>query len=435
MSEQAGRPERLRAPKGVAEYVGSDARQFLAVRDALVEQARVAGYTFLELPIFEDTALFVRGVGESTDVVGKEMFTFEDRAGRSLTLRPEGTAGAVRAVIEHGLDSGALPVKVSYAGPFFRAERPQLGRYRQFTQVGVEAIGSDDPTIDADVIAVADAGYRALGLQHYDLLLNSLGCRTCRAEYRELLLAYWEAVDLDEPTRERARINPLRVLDDKRPALAATIAAAPVPADHLCADCTEHLFEVQSLLDRAGIPWQSAPRLVRGLDYYTRTTFEFSHTMLGAQSGIGGGGRYDGLVGMLGGADIGGVGFGLGVDRTLIACREEGVRLTDDATCDVFVIALDQRARPAMFAATTELRTFGIRTEMAVDGRSMRSAMKSADRLGAAYAIIVGERDFDAGSATVRNLTSGDQQTVSLDVVTTHVREAMAASSAMEGIQ
>lgn len=418
MSEpSATTPAQLRAPKGVAEYTGDDAAQFVAVRDALLRQAGLAGYGQLELPIFEDTALYVRGVGESTDVVGKEMFTFNDRAGRSLTLRPEGTAGAIRAIIEHGLDRGPLPAKVAYAGPFFRAERPQHGRYRQFTQVGVEAVGSDDPALDAEVIAIADAGYRSLGLERFRLLLNSLGCHQCRPGYRQSLSAYWDSIELDPATRQRAQLNPLRVLDDKREELQAAIVAAPLPIDHLCAQCQEHLAAVQTNLTALGVEWQPAPRLVRGLDYYTRTTFEFSHELLGAQSGIGGGGRYDGLMAQLGGQEIGGVGFGLGVDRTLLACRAEGVAVPSATACRVFGIPLGGAATPVMVGLLGQLRRSGVGTDMAFDGRSMRAAMKAADRSAAQYAIIVGERDLGSGTATVRDLGSGEQRELPLEQV------------------
>ena len=423
-------PTPLRAPKGVAEYVGADAAAFHAVRDALLRQATLAGYTQLELPVFEDTALYIRGVGESTDVVGKEMFTFTDRGGRSLTLRPEGTAGAIRAIIEHGLDRGPLPAKVSYAGPFFRAERPQHGRFRQFTQVGVEAVGSDDPAVDAEVIDVADAGYRSLGLRRFQLLLNSLGCHECRPGYRATLLAYWDSVDLDATTRERAHINPLRVLDDKRPELQQAIAAAPLPAEHLCLACEEHLGAVQANLSALGVPWQAAPRLVRGLDYYTRTTFEFSHDLLGAQSGIGGGGRYDGLMAQLGGQDVGGVGFGLGVDRTLLACHAEGLSVPTPVTCQVFGIPLADVTTPAVVGMLGQLRRAGVSTDMAFDGRSMRAAMKAADRSGARYAIIVGERDFAAGTATIRDLAAGEQRELPLDEVVPTLIEDVTAMTA-----
>jgi histidyl-tRNA synthetase len=434
MTDADTRPTALRAPKGVAEYIGEAGTQFLVVRDSLVTQARLAGYQYLELPVFEDTSLYIRGVGESTDVVGKEMFTFNDRAGRSLTLRPEGTAGAIRAVIEHGLDNGSLPVKVAYAGPFFRAERPQHGRYRQFSQVGVEAVGSDDPVLDAEVIAIADAGYRSLGLTRFELLVNSLGCQDCRGRYRDVLLAYWRQAELDEVTWQRAQLNPLRILDDKRPELAAVIIAAPTPAENLCADCVEHLTEVQYLLDAAGIAWTAAPRLVRGLDYYTRTTFEFSHELLGAQSGIGGGGRYDGLVAMLGGSHIGGVGFGLGVDRTLLACQAEGLAVGADTACEVFGIALTPPARSEVFAILAQLRHAGVSTDMAVDNRSMRASMKTANRLAARYAIIVGDRELEQRSATVRDLQSGAQHVVTLDDLP-HQLVGLLASASPPGME
>ena len=416
----------FRAPKGVAEYAGADAAGFEAVLDALTGAARRAGYAYLELPIFEDTALFVRGVGESTDVVSKEMFTFADRAGRSLTLRPEGTAGAIRAIIEHSLDKGQLPVKVLYAGPFFRAERPQAGRYRQFSQVGIEAVGTDDPALDAEVISVADDGYRDLGLRDFTLLLNSLGCRTCRPVYRATLAEYLVGFDLDEATRERARTNPLRVLDDKRPELAEMIAAAPTPVAHLCPACAEHYDQVRHHLRALGVTWQEAPRLVRGLDYYTRTTFEFSHARLGAQAGIGGGGRYDGLMASLGGADVGGIGFGLGVDRTLLACRAEGLTPGAGAGVDVYGIALGDNPKTALVTLLGALRRAGVRTDMAYGDRGLRGAMKGADRSGAPWVAIIGERDLAADSVTLRDLATGEQTAWPLDDIDGLVRRLTA---------
>jgi len=407
--------DQFRAPKGVAEYAGAEAARFAAVRDALSTPAHLAGYGAIELPIFEDTALFVRGVGESTDVVSKEMFTFTDRGGRSLTLRPEGTAGAIRAIIEHGMDRGQLPVKVLYSGPFFRAERPQAGRYRQFSQVGVEAVGSDDPALDAEVVAIADAGYRGLGLTKFRLLLNSLGCRDCRPAYRALLADYLDGLDLDEPTRERARINPLRVLDDKRPELQQSLAAAPLPAQHLCTACQQHYDDVRDYLRVLGVSWEEAPRLVRGLDYYTRPAFEFSHELLGAQSGIGGGGRYDGLMADLGGAEVGGIGFGLGVDRTLLACAAEGIDPAPQPRCVVYGIALGAAAERVLVGLLGQLRARGIATDMAFGGRGLRGAMKGADRSGARWALIIGERDLAAGRATLRDLGSGAQHEVALE--------------------
>ena len=417
--------DKIAAPKGVPEYLPPESATFLAVRDALAAAAIRAGYGYIELPVFEDTSLFVRGVGESTDVVSKEMYTFPDRGGRSLTLRPEGTAGVMRSVIEHGLDRGQLPVKLWYAGQFFRAERPQLGRYRQFQQFGVEAIGTDDPALDAEVIAIADDGYRSLGLTGYRLELTSLGCATCRPPYREKLTAFLGTLDLDAATQERARINPLRVLDDKRPEVRAQLADAPLMLDNLCDECAQHFAEVRDLLDAFEVKYVLNPRLVRGLDYYTRTTFEFVHDGLGAQSGIGGGGRYDGLMEALGGQSLSGIGFGLGIDRTFLACQAEGVAAADEARVDVYVVPLGDvgRRRSAVIAAG--LRRAGIRVDMAYGGRGLKGAMKGADRSGAPYTVVLGERDIEAGEAQVKTMSTGDQVAVPLDQLEHTLKEKL----------
>ena len=399
-------------PKGVPDYVPPDSAQFVAVRDGLLAAARRAGYGDIELPIFEDTALFARGVGESTDVVSKEMYTFADRGDRSVTLRPEGTAGVVRAVIEHGLDRGALPVKLCYAGPFFRYERPQAGRYRQLQQVGVEAIGVDDPALDAEVIAVADAGFRSLGLDGFRLEITSLGDETCRPQYRELLQSFLLGLDLDDETRTRAEINPLRVLDDKRPEMRAMTADAPVLLDHLSGAAKQHFDTVLSHLDALGVAYVVNPRMVRGLDYYTKTTFEFVHDGLGAQSGIGGGGRYDGLMHRLGGQDLSGIGFGLGVDRTLLALRAEGKSAGEAARCDVFGVPLSEPAKLELAVLASQLRASGVRVDMAYGGRGLKGAMRAADRSGARLALVVGERDLEAGTVGVKNLATGEQVSV-----------------------
>ena len=370
------------APKGVPDYVPPDSARFVAVRAALLDAARRAGYSDIELPIFEDTALFARGVGESTDVVSKEMYTFVDRGDRSVTLRPEGTAGVVRAVIEHGLDRGALPVKLCYAGPFFRYERPQAGRYRQLQQVGVEAIGVDDPALDAEVIAVADAGFRSLGLDGFRLEITSLGDDTCRPQYRELLQDFLFQLDLDEETRKRAEINPLRVLDDKRPAVQEMTANAPVMLDHLSDVAKQHFETVLAHLDGLGVPYVINPRMVRGLDYYTKTTFEFVHDGLGAQSGIGGGGRYDGLMHQLGGQDLSGIGFGLGVDRTLLALQAEGKDVGQTARCEVFGAPLGEQAKLRLAVLAGQLRAASRRSRgsghqgRAHRGRQLRSCVR-----------------------------------------------------------
>jgi histidyl-tRNA synthetase len=403
------------APKGVPEYYPPESAGFEHVRNMLQAAADRAGYGLIELPVFEDTGLYARGVGESTDVVSKEMYTFADRGDRSVTLRPEGTAGVVRAVIEHGLDRVGLPVKLRYAGPFFRYERPQAGRYRQLQQVGLEAIGIDDPALDAEVIAVADEGFRALGLRGYRLELTSLGDADCRPAYGDLLREHLAGLDLDEATRHRARINPLRVLDDKRPEVRAQLTGAPLLVDHLSPAAAEHHAAVRQHLDDLGVAYVENPRMVRGLDYYTKTTFEFVHDGLGAQSGIGGGGRYDGLMAVLGGQPLSGVGYGIGVDRTLLACRAEGLSPWSEARCDVFGVPLGDAARRKLVVLAAELRRAGVRADLAYGGRGLKGAMKAADRSGARFALVLGERDLAAGQIGLKDLVTGEQVAVPLD--------------------
>jgi histidyl-tRNA synthetase len=414
------------APRGVPDYVPPDSARFIAVRDGLLDAARRAGYSDIELPIFEDTALFARGVGESTDVVSKEMYTFADRGDRSVTLRPEGTAGVVRAVTEHGLDRGALPVKLCYAGTFFRYERPQAGRYRQLQQVGVEAIGVDDPALDAEVIAIADAGFRSLGLAGFRLEITSLGDGTCRPHYRDLLQNFLFQLDLDDETRRRAEINPLRVLDDKRPGIKAMTADAPMMLDHLSDAAKQHFDTVLAHLDALGVPYVINPRVVRGMDYYTKTTFEFVHDGLGAQSGIGGGGRYDGLMRELGGQDVSGIGFGLGVDRTMLALAAEGTQVGAIARCDVFGVPLGEQAKLTLVVLAGQLRAAGVRVDLAYGDRGLKGAMRAADRSGAVLALVAGDRDINAGTVGVKDLATGEQVSVPTDSVVAEVLSRLA---------
>ena len=414
------------APKGVPDYVPPQSAEFVAVRDGLTRAARLAGYGHIELPIFEDTGLFARGVGESTDGVSKEMYTFADRGDRSVTLRPEGTAGVMRAVIEHGLDRGQLPVKLSYAGPFFRYERPQAGRYRQLQQVGVEAIGVDDPALDAEVIAIADAGFRSLGLDGFRLEITSLGDDTCRPQYRERLQEFLFGLDLDEDTRRRAEINPLRVLDDKRPHVREMTADVPLMLDHLSESAKAHFDEVLAHLDALGVPYVVNPRMVRGLDYYTKTTFEFVHDGLGAQSGIGGGGRYDGLMAQLGGQPLSGIGYGLGVDRTILALAAEGKSAGNPARCEVFGVPLGAAAKTEMVKIAHALRAAGIRVDMVYGDRGIKGSMKAADRSGARIALVLGDEDLAAGTIAVKDLSNGEQTSVAMEGVVAQIGSILA---------
>ena len=407
--------KKIQAPKGVSEYVPPRSVSFEFVRESLINPARRAGYQLIELPVFEDTELFTRGVGESTDVVSKEMYTFEDRGGRSITLRPEGTAGVMRAVIEHGLDRAQLPTKLWYSGAFFRAERPQAGRYRQFYQVGIEAIGLDDPAIDAEVIAIADAGFKAIGLTKYRLDITSLGDSQSRAAHRVDLVKFIASIDLDEATALRAQINPLRLFDDKRPQIRSAMEKAPLLLDYLSQASRENFEQVRRYLEALGISYVINPRMVRGLDYYTGTTFEFVHELLGAQSGIGGGGRYDGLMSELGGQELSGIGFGLGVDRALLAAEAEGVISADAFVSDLFIIPLGAGAKEQALRIASSLRKAGKVVEIAFGDRALKGAMKSADKSGARYVVVLGDEELNSQSVELKNMNSGVSTSVSID--------------------
>ena len=399
--------EKLQAPKGVREYLPPESSAFEWVRENLIAPAKASGYKLMELPVFEDTNLFSRGVGESTDVVSKEMYTFEDRGGRSLTLRPEGTAGVMRAVIEQNLDRGQLPVKVWYSGQFFRAERPQAGRYRQFYQVGIEAIGLDDPAIDAEVIAIADKGFKNLGLKNYRLEITSLGDAQSRAAHRVDLLAFISSLDLDETTQARAAINPLRLFDDKRPEMQEKMAKAPLLLDYLSKESKSNFETVQRYLTAMGISFTINPRMVRGLDYYTGTTFEFIHPDLGAQSGIGGGGRYDGLMEILGGQSLSGMGFGLGVDRALLAAIAEKTLPESDFTSDLFIIPLGDAAMEYALRIAQDLRGSKFSVELAFGERSLKGSMKAADKSGAQFVVVIGDSEIDQGEVALKRMSDG----------------------------
>ena len=406
--------EKISAPKGVSEYTPPDSSAFEWVRDSLTASAKSAGYQLIELPVFEDTALFTRGVGESTDVVSKEMYTFEDRGGRSITLRPEGTAGVMRSVIENNLDRGQLPVKVWYSGAFFRAERPQAGRYRQFYQVGVEAIGLDDPAIDAEVIAIADRGFRKIGLKNYRLEITSLGDASSRASHRVDLLKYISSLELDEATAARAQINPLRLFDDKREEMKAAMADAPLLMDYLSSESKSHFDQVLKYLDALNVKYVLNPRMVRGLDYYTGTTFEFVHSGLGAQSGIGGGGRYDGLMETLGGQNLSGIGFGVGVDRALLAAKSEGIIAEDAFSSDLFIVPLGEDSKSSALVLAQSLRDVGVVTEIAFGDRALKGAMKAADKSGSRYVIVLGDSEISSGEVEIKRMSDGVSSSVKI---------------------
>jgi histidyl-tRNA synthetase len=398
----------LRAPKGTRDLLHPASARFRAFVDAFARVVEGAGYEQVILPMMEHVEVFHR-LGDATDIVQKEMFEFDDRGGRRLALRPEQTASTVRAYVEN---RPSLPWKAWYAGPNFRAENVQKGRYRQFDQVGVEVLGVDDPYADVEVIALAWRFFEALGLRSLTLSINSLGDAGDRARYADALYDYFSAhaAELSAESLETLARNPLRVLDSKRAQDAPVIANAPSLAEHLSPAAAEHFAAVQEGLRALGIPYTIEPRLVRGLDYYVRTTFEIqSRTLSSAQSAVGGGGRYDGLVEQLGGPEgVPGVGFALGVDRTLIVCDEEGVFPGPDKSVNAFVV--DTTGGLAACVLTDELRLAGITADRAFENRSMKAQMKAADRSGAAFALIIGSDELSADEVTVRDLRGDSGQ-------------------------
>jgi histidyl-tRNA synthetase len=410
--------KKLQAPRGTFDVLPDDGQR----RRELYRRAGSVlgryGYRPFETPVFEDTDLFARGVGESTDIVRKEMFTFEDRGGRSLTLRPEGTAGVCRAYVEHGMHKLPQPVKLWYWGPFFRHERAQAGRYRQFAQVGTEALGSDDPSLDAESILLLAELLEAAGVRDVRLRLASLGTLDARAVYLDKLRGYLREHEgeLSEDVRGRIDANPLRAFDADHPGTQAAMANAPRLLDNLSPDDAEHFAEVRALLDGAGVSYDVDPTLVRGLDYYTRTVFEFESSRLGAQSGVGGGGRYDGLVEQLGGPATPGVGWAAGVERILLAAEGN----LGGFPRPVYVAIADGGDRRAAFALVTALREAGIRAELEQAGRSVKGQFKHADRLGAKAVAIVGDE------IEWKDMGTGEQRPV------TNIQEAVRIAVGLE---
>lgn len=404
--------------KGAPDWLPPRAARFDAVEHAFLDTARLGGYQRVRTPVFEHTEVFARGVGASTDVVQKEMYTFADKGDRSLTLRPEGTAGIVRAALEAGVPrSGALPVKYAYSGEFFRYERPQAGRQRQFNQVGVEALGSDDPVLDAEVVLLGWDALQRAGVRDLTLRVNNLGDRADRPAYHAALNAYLDtAGELPPDVAQRRHLNPLRAFDSKAPGMAERMAGAPRLADHVGERARAHCDAVWRLLDAEGVPLTHDARLVRGLDYYTRTTFEYQAGGLGAQNAVGGGGRYDGLAEDLGWPDrFPGVGWALGVDRTVLAVeRAAGGELRSPPRVAAFVVVppgLDAEC----FALLTALRRRGVAADTAFGGRSVKAQFKAADRSGARWALVVGPQELADGTVTLRDLAGGGQEAVPRD--------------------
>lgn len=431
----------LQAPEGTKDMLPDEAKFWNRFKQTAAEVFGRYGYLPIETPMFEQTELFVRGIGEATDVVSKEMFQAisgenlkkllagESIKGKSrLSLRPEGTAGVVRAVVQHDLvPQGAAPVKLMYAGPMFRAERPQKGRYRQFNQIGVECLGAEAPTTDAEVIIMLMRFFAAIGVPERSmrLLLNSMGCEKCRPAYRERVRAYMEEheAELCEECMRRAEINPLRAFDCKNPSCSVVMGEAPKITDYLCDDCKEHYAAVKSYLDAASIDYVEDTRLVRGLDYYTRTVFEVQVVDgLGSQNAIGGGGRYDKLAEEVGGRPTSGLGFALGYERCVLALQAAGVEFAPAARCDFFVACVDETTRSVAFELLQMARDAGIVGEMDHQGRSLKSQFKLADKLGARRVVILGPDELAEGKMKVRDM--GTRREALVDIAT--VRELLA---------
>lgn len=411
-----------RAPKGTADMLGDTARAWeYLLRTGQRLFARF-GYEPIYTPLFEHTEVFARGIGEATDIVGKEMYTFVDKGDRSITLRPEGTASVVRAAFEHNLTTNGQGAKVYYAGPMFRYERPQKGRMRQFWQIGAEALNMAEPSADAEMIAMLMAFFEEVGVprEQMRLLVNSMGDETCRPAYRAKVADFIRSHSdgLCEECNRRAETNPLRAFDCKRDACRDVMAGAPLLKDELCAECAEHYASVKGHLDLLGIAYAEDPKLVRGLDYYTRTVFEVqADAGLGSQNAIGGGGRYDRLMETYGGAPTPGLGFALGFERTLLALRAAGAEIPAPPIADVYVARVDSAVESDAFAIASALRRAAIAVEMDHQGRSLKSQFKQADRFGARFVVVVGPDEIAQGEVTVRDMGSKHEERVAVEVL------------------
>ena len=407
----------IKSIKGTADVLPSDSYKWQFVERKFLDTAQKYGFGEIRVPTFEDKRLFIRSVGDTTDVVQKEMYTFTDQGGRELALRPEGTAGVNRAVIENGLINGALPVKLSYAISCFRAEKPQAGRMREFHQLGMELFGASSPSADAEVIAFVDEFFRLLGIRNISLEINSIGCKECRKNYHAALKSYFEARKdrLCDTCLERLDKNPLRILDCKNPDCKEVAKDAPVVLDYLCDDCRAHFEGLKKRLDVLGVPYTVNPRIVRGLDYYVRTVFEFVSSDLGAQSTVCGGGRYDGLIKSLGGPDQPGIGYAMGVERLLMVMKAQGIEIPAPAPCDLYIGSIGEEASVEALRLCGILRGEGFSAECDIVGRSVKAQMKYADKIGARFSMVLGDNELAEKKATVKNMATGENAEVMLD--------------------
>lgn len=402
---------------GAEDVLPKDSYKWQLIEDIMRSEAAAYGFKEIRTPVFEHTELFQRGVGDTTDVVQKEMYTFNTKGGTSLSLRPEGTSGAARAVLEHAVYNDGLPIKTYYFDSCYRYEKKQANRYREFHQFGVELYGASSPAADAEIISLATTLFDRLGVTDLQLELNSIGCPVCRAEYHKALKKYFESYKdkLCDTCLSRLEKNPMRILDCKSPVCSEIAKDAPVVLDYLCNDCKNHFQQVKAYLDAAEIPYIVNPKIVRGLDYYTKTVFEFVTTRLGSQGTVCGGGRYDGLIEELGGQHTPSLGFGLGMERLLALMEEQGIEIPLPPSCDIYIAGLGEEAQKKAFTLVKEVRETSLIAECDIVGRSLRAQMKYADKIGAKFSMVIGENEINENKAILKNMETGEKTEVPLD--------------------
>lgn len=403
--------------KGTEDVLPKDSYRWQFVEDVMRKESAAYGFKEIRTPVFEHTELFARGVGQTTDVVQKEMYTFDTKGGESVTLRPEGTAGAARAVLEHGLVNESLPIKASYFVSCYRYEKPQAGRLREFHQFGLECYGTQSPAADAELICAAQSIFDRLGIKQLRLEINSIGCPACRAEYHKALKEYFYGYkdELCETCNSRLEKNPMRILDCKSPVCSKIAQGAPKITDYLCDECKEHFASVQKYLDAAGVEYTVNPTIVRGLDYYTKTVFEFVTDFIGAQGTVCGGGRYDGLIEELGGKHLPSLGFAMGIERLLMLMDKQGIEIPKPSTCDLYVAVMGESASLKSFEIIKAVRSCGLIAETDIVGRGLRAQMKYADKIGAKFSMVLGDNEIEQGKAVIKNMSSGEQTEIVLD--------------------
>ncbi len=408
-----------RAPRGTNDVLPADSYKWQFVEQKLIETAALYGFREIRVPVFEHTEVFTKSVGDTTDVVQKEMYTFKDKGDRSITLRPEFTAGVIRSVIEHSLTAAALPAKVCYCGGCYRYEKPQAGRLREFHQFGVECIGASSPSADAEVIALGKSLLKNTGVEKISLEINSIGCPECRAKYHAALKEYFSAhtESLCETCKDRLSRNPMRILDCKSPICSKIAQEAPVMLEYLCEECSNHFDAVKGHLDAMNIEYKVNPHIVRGLDYYTRTVFEFVSGDIGAQATVCGGGRYDGLLEQMGGQPTPALGFAMGIERLLMVLESQQAPMPEPSKCDIYIAPMGEKAALKASAICEQLRDEGFEALTDVVGRSLKAQMKYADKIGALFTVVLGDSELGSGKVRLKCMASGDEQEVELDKI------------------